>query len=424
MKSARLLSWVAAVVVAFSAQARAAENADPGSSTAPVKVSPAVAEVARLAGSGAGEEVVLAYVKNSPAAFKLSADEILYLKDKGVSPTVIGAMLSHDPPPKPEGQPATPAADTTATAVERQVMKDPPPEVAYFYDALAPHGEWVQIDNFGWCWQPREAMDRSWHPYCDGGHWINTESGWFWESDYPWGTTAFHYGRWALNSRAGWVWAPDRTWGPAWVIWRTVDDLCGWAPLPPRSVFDARAGWRFNGLSVSATFDFGLRPEHYTFIPLRDFAQRDLAAHRVGVAEMARVFNRTTIINDYTFNNKKLVNQGIPSKHVSAAIHAPVPQATIYDLPLGWLAPPVPDGRPMVYRPELRDPLRPPRVEFQRVDERHPFIHHRPMGEGPGGPGAPGPRPGPGASPRPGAPSPSAPGKAPGGSPPGKKGPP
>src|SRR2546427_1498162 len=255
MKSTRLLGWVAAVAMAFSALAGVAQNANPGSSTATVKLSPAAAEVVRLAESGVGDEVVLGYIKNSPAAFKLSADDILYLKGKSVSPAVISAMLGHDASLTPEGQSSTPAAATNAgalaadTAIEKQVVKNPPPEVAYFYDALAPYGEWVQMDNFGLCWQPREAgTDRAWRAYCHGGHWVDTVSGWVWDSEYPWGSMGFHHGRWALTSRVGWVWAPDRIWGPAWVVWRTVDDLCGWAPLPPRAVFDSRAGWRFNGL--------------------------------------------------------------------------------------------------------------------------------------------------------------------------------
>ena len=128
------------------------------------------------------------------------------------------------------------------------------------------------------------------------------------------------------------------------------------------------------------------------------------------------------VINGYTFNNQTLVNQGISSKQVSAAIHAPVPQVIIRDLPSGSVAPFVPEGQPMVYRPEFRPPLRPPLVEVQRLDERHPYIHHRPIGEGPGGPGGRGPQPGPGAPSKPGSPPPSGPGKPPAGSPPAKKG--
>src|SRR5690348_1209822 len=52
-----------------------------GISSAPPAVSPPVAEVIRLTQSGVGEDVVLAYIQNSPAAFNLSADQILYARD-------------------------------------------------------------------------------------------------------------------------------------------------------------------------------------------------------------------------------------------------------------------------------------------------------------------------------------------------------
>src|SRR3954447_1884252 len=52
---------------------------------APPAVSPAVAEVIRLAESGVAEDVVMAYVQNSPAGFNLSADQILYVRDLGLS---------------------------------------------------------------------------------------------------------------------------------------------------------------------------------------------------------------------------------------------------------------------------------------------------------------------------------------------------
>src|SRR5205823_1600582 len=54
----------------------------------PVNISPATAEVVRLAESGLGDEVVLSYVTNSQAAFNLSADDIVYLKDVGISEAV------------------------------------------------------------------------------------------------------------------------------------------------------------------------------------------------------------------------------------------------------------------------------------------------------------------------------------------------
>src|ERR1051325_3170117 len=75
------------------------QNATPqaiGTPVAPTNISPAAAEVIRLAESGVGDDVVLAYIQNSQTTFDLGADEVLYLRDVGLSSAVITAMLNHD----------------------------------------------------------------------------------------------------------------------------------------------------------------------------------------------------------------------------------------------------------------------------------------------------------------------------------------
>ena len=62
----------------------------------PANLSPGVAEVIRLAESGVGEDVILAYIQNSQAAFNLSADHVLYLRDLGLSSQMVTAMLNRD----------------------------------------------------------------------------------------------------------------------------------------------------------------------------------------------------------------------------------------------------------------------------------------------------------------------------------------
>src|SRR5712671_3792609 len=54
------------------------------SAAVPTDLSPAAAEVVRLAESGVGDDVVVSYVQNSKTSFGLTADHILYLKDLGV----------------------------------------------------------------------------------------------------------------------------------------------------------------------------------------------------------------------------------------------------------------------------------------------------------------------------------------------------
>src|SRR5215468_4297518 len=47
----------------------------------PTELSPGATEVIRLAESGSGDAVVLAYIRNSQLPFNLTADHVLYLKD-------------------------------------------------------------------------------------------------------------------------------------------------------------------------------------------------------------------------------------------------------------------------------------------------------------------------------------------------------
>src|SRR4051794_33648540 len=71
-------------------------QAPAGAPAVPSTLSSSVAEVIKLSESGTGEEVVLAYIQNSSATFNLTADDILYLRDIGISSTVISAMINHD----------------------------------------------------------------------------------------------------------------------------------------------------------------------------------------------------------------------------------------------------------------------------------------------------------------------------------------
>jgi hypothetical protein len=264
--------------------------------------------------------------------------------------------------------------------------------VNYFYDNLSPYGSWVQLDGVGWCWQPRVVVvNRAWRPYCDSGHWVYTDAGWFWQSDYSWGWAPFHYGRWHLHERCGWVWLPDREWGPAWVTWRTEGEHCGWAPLPPHAEFDLRFGYRFNGVHVGINFDFGLRPDHFTFIALRDFHDHDFAHRRLPPTEVTKIYNHTTIINNYVVQNNTIVNQGIKVDRVQAATHTEFRKVAIRDVPAGSPAAANPRSsakrESVVYRPQLKAPVKPENMVAQKVDDRHPVIQHAPIA--PSGPDRP-----------------------------------
>ncbi len=118
---------------------------------------------------------------------------------------------------------------------------DAAPSVDVFYDALAPYGHWEADPVYGRVWIPSSP---GYQPYQDG-YWQDTDYGFTWISNEPFGWAVCHYGRWAWRGR--WVWIPNTVWGPAWVQWREADGYLGWAPLPPEGapVAIPEERWRF-----------------------------------------------------------------------------------------------------------------------------------------------------------------------------------
>jgi hypothetical protein len=401
-----VVSLTVPLATAYAQAPGAQPPAAPGQPAAAVaaNLSPGAAEVVRLASSGVGDDVVLAYIQNSQAPFNLTADDVLYLKDQGLSPQVTSAMLNHDstlrnqpqqyapaavapaaPPPTAPVAPAPPAALPPVTAAPPAAapapayVTSPPADVTYFYNDLSPYGSWVYLDGYGWSWQPRAVvLSAGWRPYCDGGYWVYTDAGWYWQSTYSWGWAPFHYGRWYLHPHCGWVWLPDRVWGPAWVTWRMGGDCCGWAPLPPHADFDMRLGFRFNGVSVGANFDFGLGLNAFAFVSLGDFCAHDLGHRCLPPARVNTVYRQTTIINNYVVNKNTIMNRGIPIERVSSASRTAVPRATVRDLPAGGTRGADRTGS-VVYRRPLQAPARPVNMVAQKVDAQHPAIQHAPI---------------------------------------------
>lgn len=393
----------------------------------PVRVSlpPAVDEVVDLSQAGVGDPVVLEFVKNSTNAYELSVDEIVYLKDLGVSEQVLAGMVHRgnelrqqaakeaevvaanppaNPPPSEPAQPppaevaqaqpapapapAPPSAPSAEQSAVAQAQPAPPqaeaPQAApvqvvqvpttqyvapaapapvtsnYFYDTLSPYGTWVDLPGYGWCWQPTcSVIDPGWRPYSHGGHWIYTDSGWYWYSDYSWGWAPFHYGRWHRSPVCGWVWVPGSVWGPAWVTWRNYDTYCGWAPLPPEASWDVGLGLCWHGSRVSFGFGFGLGWDHYSFVSYHHMHDPFLHRHFLPRHEIVNVYDHSTVINIAVGHNHTVMNGGIARDRMRAVTRHEIPVVRIRDTggPGGGSARPERLNRNgaelAVYRPQL-----------------------------------------------------------------------
>jgi len=174
-----------------------------------------------------------------------------------------------------------------------------------FYDDLAPYGSWERVSRYGECWVPID-VPVGWRPYTVG-YWVDTDYGWMWISQDPWGGLPYHYGRWAYDSYYGWVWVPDddAVWAPAWVAWRYGDDCVGWAPLPPN------AGWR-NGLTVSVSFlDRQITRNAWCFTPVRSFGSTRIRASLFSPSRNVTLLARTRNVTHYETYNSMPAERGL-----------------------------------------------------------------------------------------------------------------
>jgi hypothetical protein len=329
-----------------------------------IKLSPGLQEIVDMAERGVGDEVLMAYIENSPLLFTLTPEDILFLTDIGFSENVIAALIKHGrstknlaqkpaniatnlaPATLPTPLPVDPAPSVTITATPEFETAPQQPQVTYvlppaqvdynyFYSSLDPYGSWVDVGDYGLCWRPTVAVvNPAWRPYSDRGRWLYTDCGWYWQSDYSWGWAPFHYGRWHSHPRSGWVWVPDRTWGPAWVSWRHNDSYAGWAPLPPGARFERGFGLRFNGAGVGVSFDFGLRRDAYTFVHKSRFYDRTPWKHSLSSAQVVNVYNNTTVVNNYGHgSNNTIINEGVGRDHIARHTRSEIRKVSIRDVP-------------------------------------------------------------------------------------------
>lgn len=184
---------------------------------------------------------------------------------------------------------------------------DPEVSLNLFYDNLSPYGSWIELGDYGYCFQPAVAVDNSdWRPYADG-YWAYTDAGWTWVSYEDFGWATYHYGRWANLDDYGWVWVPGYEWGPAWVSWRTGGDYVGWAPLlaePGGVVYEGRA------ITGAVDVTFGIGPLYYNFVDIRYIGEPVLRGHIIEPRRNVTIINRTVNVTNITYNNTFVINNG------------------------------------------------------------------------------------------------------------------
>ena len=211
-----------------------------------------------------------------------------------------------------------------------------------FYDELAPHGEWVQVNakdlgldlksegesgslmndllgikntyaddfNFGmfFVWKPSPDLAVTvsagepavYTPYTNG-QWVNTNDGWYFKAPTPYEETTCHYGRWAYSPALGWVWLPGRVWSPAWVQWRENDNYIAWAPVPP-SVYIV------NNVLTPVV----VNENRYVIVEKRHFIEPSVYKYRYFYKENKNkiMIKEMTKVDGVMIKNKTVINKG------------------------------------------------------------------------------------------------------------------
>lgn len=177
----------------------------------------------------------------------------------------------------------------------------------YFYSALSPHGQWMEIDYGVVVWRPT-TMRRGWAPYTQG-QWIWTSDGWYWDSYEPFGHVTFHYGRWYFDDYYGWIWLPDYEWAPAWVEWRYDDAYIGWAPLSPYAGFSINIGIHF-------TQTYNTPYNHWHYVKYNNFCSPYVGNHFVGSKYKYRIHSKTKYRTNYAYRDGRINNYGVDVDYV------------------------------------------------------------------------------------------------------------
>lgn len=99
------------------AQNASAPNASqPAVAGAPTpQLSRDTSQILRMARANVGEPTIIAYIKSSGNSYGLDADQIIYLRQQGISDAIITTMLSQPHPPALVSTPMTPAPQPPAS---------------------------------------------------------------------------------------------------------------------------------------------------------------------------------------------------------------------------------------------------------------------------------------------------------------------
>jgi len=126
------LAWSASTTLAQDSSA--ANTVQPAAVNAPVpQLAYGVSQIVQLAQAKVADDTIIAYIKNSRNSYGLNADQIIYLRQQGISDAVITTMLNQPRPGVAVAMPTTPAPQPVASTAYygQDSQATVPPTVTY-----------------------------------------------------------------------------------------------------------------------------------------------------------------------------------------------------------------------------------------------------------------------------------------------------
>jgi hypothetical protein len=174
-------------------------------------LSPATSQVLQLTQAKVSDTTIMAYVQNSTTMYGLNADQIIYLKQQGVSDGVLNAMLNQSSrvsasiaaqtPPSNYGQPTPP--DQSSTAVVQPTTAAPSSVYVVPDSSTANYNAWAaQYSYYPYYYS---------YPYYPYYYWPVSFS--FYYGGYGGGYYRPGYGYWHGGYWNGGGWHGGGTWG-------------------------------------------------------------------------------------------------------------------------------------------------------------------------------------------------------------------
>ena len=173
MMTALTIAILARLTTPAMAQDSAATTVvQPAPISAPIpQLAYGVPQILQLAQANVSDDTIIAYINNSGNSYGLNADQIIYLRQQGISAVVITTMLNQPRPTMAPATPATPTPQTSASAAYNGQVSTATVAPAVTYIQAAPDSIYYSPPYY--YGQPYFYPDYGWSPP------VSFSLGWF-----------------------------------------------------------------------------------------------------------------------------------------------------------------------------------------------------------------------------------------------------